>query len=122
MKIFLSFAFSLLLFFAITPSVQAQVTDASTVTPVTNEGATSAITTVPVKVKGVGCGSDIALIKANVEKLAGVEKCEVVKHGAITSFDITYNPQEAVLKDIHAAIEDTGCCKDADARPYKVKL
>lgn len=77
--------------------------------------------TVQVKVKGVGCSNDLRTISANVEKLAGVTKCETLKHGAVTTFEVTLDPSVTSAQKVHAAIEDTPGCGDPADRPYKVK-
>ena len=88
-----------------------------------NEIAASSDSTVitKVKVKGITCDMDLKMIAANVEKLNGVDKCETVKKGATTTFEIQFNPAHVTDKDIHAAIEGTGSCEDPSERPYKVK-
>ena len=82
----------------------------------------NAETTLTVKVKGVGCATDIKMIRDNVEKLDGVSKCEVVKKGATTSFNVTYVPELVKEESIHAAVEDTPGCENPNDRPYKVKI
>lgn len=79
-------------------------------------------TTIIVKVKGATCSNDLKLIETNVAKLKGVSKCNVGKKGAITSFNIQFDPKLVTRKKIHTAIEGTGSCENPDARPYKVKL
>lgn len=99
-----------------TASAQA---DASTAT---TEQVVSEIKTLDVKVKGVGCGKDLAAISKNVENLEGVSACKVVKKGATTVFQVFYNPSSVEAKAIHAAVEGTPGCSNPDARPYKVKI
>lgn len=105
MKIILSFGVALLLSIAATTNIQAQTAD----------------TTVTVKVKGITCGTDLNMIQTNIENLAGVNRCVVVKQGTVTSFDITYDPQAVTEQDINTTIEGTGSCKSPDDRLYKVK-
>jgi len=75
-----------------------------------------------IKVKGVGCMTDVKTISENVEKLDGVASCEIIKKGAVTSFSIKMNPALISEKEIHARIEDTPGCKNPDDRPYSVKI
>jgi copper chaperone CopZ len=77
--------------------------------------------TLLVKVKGVGCSSDLKSISNNVEKLDGVSACITKKQGATTTFEVKYNPVLVAEKDIYAAIENTAGCQAPDDRPYKVK-
>lgn len=78
-------------------------------------------TTITVKVKGVGCATDIQMIQAQVKKLNGVNACETVKTGATTSFEVIFNPDLVGKEGIVQAIEDTPGCENPEARPYKVK-
>ena len=105
MKSILFFVMTLLLCTAITPIVKAQTTD----------------TTITVKVKGIGCATDLKMVEANITKLEGIIECKVLKQGATTTFDVQFNTQLASSKDIYAAIEGTGGCENPDDRPYKVK-
>lgn len=77
---------------------------------------------IDVKVKGVTCTTDLKLIADNVEKLDGVTSCVTLKKGATTTLQVKMNPTLVTEKQIYTAIEDTACCKNPDARPYKVKL
>ena len=83
---------------------------------------TDAAKTLTVNVKGVACATDIKMIQENVEKLNGVSKCEVVKKGATTSFNVTYVANLVSEESIHAAVEDTPGCENPKDRPYKVKI
>lgn len=78
-------------------------------------------TTITIKVKGITCTTDYKMIQANVEKLEGVNKFEVGKQGATSTFVINYNPEVVSEEKIYAAIEGTGSCENPDERPYKVK-
>ena len=80
------------------------------------------VVTSTIKVKGVGCMTDLKMICTNVEKLKGVSSFKSTKQGAITTFEAKYDPALVTEKEIHAAIENTGECTNPDARPYKVKL
>lgn len=77
---------------------------------------------VVLKVKGVTCAMDLKTISANVEKLEGVSTCKPLKEGAISTFQVAYNPMKVSEKDIYAAIENTEGCENPADRPYKVKL
>jgi hypothetical protein len=79
------------------------------------------VTTMLVKVKGVGCDADIKSISGNVEKVGGVSRCKTVKKGATTTFEVTLVESIAKEEEIYAAIEGTPGCTDPNARPYKVK-
>ena len=74
-----------------------------------------------VKVKGITCSSDLKTISANVEKLKGVKSCKPGKTGPTTTFEIKYNADSISEKEVFAAIEGTGGCKNPNDRPYKVK-
>ncbi|GJM34341.1 MAG: hypothetical protein DHS20C18_33420 [Saprospiraceae bacterium] len=99
-------------------NAQSASTDQATSTEQTAEN----IKTLTVKVKGVGCSSDLKSISANVKKLEGVNSCESVKMGATSSFEVSYNSALVTEKQIHAAIEGTGGCQNPNDRPYKVKI
>lgn len=77
--------------------------------------------TLALKVKGVGCATDLKMITDNVEKLEGVTSCKVEKMGATTSLKVKMNPALVTEKQIQAAIETTGTCEDPNARQFKVK-
>lgn len=105
MKLLLHFILAVLICLVSDPAAQAQTTD----------------TAITVKVKGVGCATDIQMIQANVNKLKGVNTCETVKTGATTSFEVFFDPNIVQKAGIVEAIEDTPGCEDPDTRPYKVK-
>ncbi len=73
------------------------------------------------KVKGITCSSDLKTISGNVEKLKGVSTCKAGKTGATSTFEIEFNPALVTEEEIHAAIQNTGGCKNPNDRPYKVK-
>ncbi|MEM1327609.1 MAG: hypothetical protein AAGI23_16730 [Bacteroidota bacterium] len=75
-----------------------------------------------IKVKGVGCSRDIAAIAKNVKAIKGVSRCESKSKGAISKFEVQYDPALVTEKAIYAAIESTGGCENPNDRPYKVKL
>ncbi len=79
------------------------------------------VKTSTISVKGVTCSKDLTMISDNVEKLKGVDSCEVAKKGAISKLKVKFNPALVTEKEIHTAIEGTGSCKNPNARPYKVK-
>lgn len=76
---------------------------------------------ITVKVKGITCSSDLKTISANVEKLNGINACEVKKQGATSTFVVKYNSALVTEKEIYASIENTEGCKNPEDRPYKVK-
>lgn len=87
----------------------------------TTEQKNESIKTINVKVKGITCSLDLKTITDNIVKLVGINDCKTEKKGPISSFKITYNPVLVTEKEIHAAIENTGGCKNPNDRPYKVK-
>lgn len=93
---------------------------AQTSTTVTQQ--TVSLETTTVKVSGVGCSTDIRTISAKVRELEGVTACEAAKRGAVTRFEVSYNPDLVCLDDIRQAVEQTPGCKNPNARPYRVKL
>ena len=117
MKFFLSLAMTLFFVAVSSSCIQAQATTASA-----DEKVTMAESTLTVKVKGVGCATDIKMIQDNVKKLDGVSNCTVLKKGATTSFEVIYLAGKVDTEKIHAAIEDTPGCEDPKDRPYKVKI
>ena len=88
--------------------------------PAATQGSASG--TLQVKVKGVGCANDLKTLAETVTALNGVAKCTTLKRGAVTTFEIAYDPALVAATKIHAAIEDTPGCTAPDSRPYKVKL
>lgn len=87
----------------------------------TKENTTTTLKTISTKVKGITCSSDLKTIATNVTKLEGVNTCTTDKAGATTTFNIAYNPALISEKEINAAIQNTGGCKNPNDRPYKVK-
>jgi copper chaperone CopZ len=79
------------------------------------------VITATVKVKGITCSSDLKTIATNVEKLKGVKSCKPGKTGPTSTFEIRYTSSLVSEKEIYAAIEETGGCKNPADRPYKVK-
>jgi copper chaperone CopZ len=82
---------------------------------------TDSLKSTTVKVKGITCSTDVKTIAGNIEKLPGVQRCKADKPGAVTSFELSYNPARVSEKEIIAAIENTGGCENPNDRPYKVK-
>ena len=78
-------------------------------------------TTITIKVKGITCSTDYKMIESNLEKLGGVNRFQVIKKRATSTFSISFNPEKVSEKEIYAAIEETGSCENPDERPYKVK-
>jgi copper chaperone CopZ len=113
----MKFIKSLILVFALMAAIASTAFAQSTIT---NQQADSVITAT-VKVKGITCSADLKTIAANVEKLKGVKSCKPGKTGPTTTFEIKYNTELVSEKEVFAAIEATGGCKDPDDRPYKVK-
>ena len=114
MKLIKSF---LLAFAIITVSTNIGFSQSANTAQQVETGKTSTI-----NVKGVTCSKDVTMISDNVKKLKGVNSCEVVKKGATSKFKVKFDPALVTEKQIHTAIEGTACCKDPNARPYKVKL
>lgn len=77
--------------------------------------------TITLKVNGVGCSGDANRILANVEKQAGVTSCKIVKEGAVTKYEVVYNPALVTKKELYAAVENTDGCASQSEKPYKVK-
>lgn len=82
---------------------------------------TATLKTISTKVKGITCSSDVKTIAGNVTKLAGVNTCKAEKAGPTTTFNIVYDPKLISEKEINAAIQNTGGCKNPNDKPYKVK-
>lgn len=76
----------------------------------------------PIKVKGITCSKDVATISDNVKKMKGVSSCKLVKKGATSSFDVSFDSSLVSQEDIIKIIEDTPGCKNPKDRPYKVKI
>lgn len=80
------------------------------------------IKTISIRVKGVTCSSDLKTIAANVEKVNGVNRCQAVKEGPTSTFEVIFDSSVVTKKQIHSAIEATAGCKNPNDRPYKIKL
>ncbi len=114
MKFLKSFLFAVI---ALAASVNVAYSQTTTAVQTTDN-----TKTLTVKVKGVGCPTDMKMICTNVEKLEGISSFKSITQGATTTFEAKYNPALITEKEIHAAIEGTAGCTDPDSRPYKVKL
>ncbi len=113
MKYSLSIFFSICCMVLFTSNLSAQTETATTST---------SQTTISVKVTGVGCSTDIKTIATNVERMEGVSSCIAAKRGAVTRFDVSYNPDMVSEEDIHQKVQDTPGCKNPNDRPYRVKI
>jgi copper chaperone CopZ len=102
-------------FFVFAQSAKAQTNTITSTEKNTND------TTITIKVKGVTCSNDLKTLSNNVKELKGVKECKPGKAGAVSVFNITYNPLEVSTKEIYKAIENTGGCSNPKDRPYKVK-
>lgn len=79
-------------------------------------------TMVTVKVTGITCSGDLAMIANHVKKLNGVTSCKQVgKSSAVSSFEIQYDPSKTTYLSLIKAVEATPSCDYPDKRPYKVK-
>ena len=79
-------------------------------------------TTVTVKVTGITCNGDLAMIADHVKKLNGVTSCKQVgKASAASSFEIKYDPSKTTYLSLVKTVEATPSCDYPDKRPYKVK-
>lgn len=83
---------------------------------------TENITKSILKVKGATCTTDLGMIVANVKKLSGVTECEVLKHGAVTTLEVSYSTKETDLEKIQNAVLTTGTCENPNERRYQVKI
>ena len=100
----------------------ANVAQAQTAAPMpTAELSAAELTTLEVKVKGVGCAMDLKTLSEKVTALEGVASCETIKRGAVTTFEVKHNAARVDAKTIYAAIEGTAGCSNPNDRPYKVK-
>lgn len=77
--------------------------------------------TTTVKVKGITCSTDLAMISTNVMNINGVNMCQAGKQGPTSTFEISFNSLLVTEEDIFSAIENTGSCENPEERPYKVK-
>jgi len=83
---------------------------------------TEVIETTVLKVKGATCKTDLGMIVSNVQKLDGVKSCEVLKHGAVTTMEVSYDTNTTSLNKIQKAVLTTGTCENPDERRYQVKI
>lgn len=103
-------------FIAMTVSTQSVFSQATL-----SDQATANVKTATVKVKGITCASDLAMISENVEKVEGVSSCVAEKQGPTSTFEVKYNPAVITEEAIFAAIESTKSCKNPNVFPYKVR-
>ena len=81
------------------------------------------IRTVKLKVKGINCSADTKDIQREVSKLEGIVSCSLKgKPGAVTAFEVSYDPAKVSEKQILNAVEGTAGCSDPASRPYKGKI
>lgn len=113
MKNLLIFCF---LTFTFSASAQGESLSANT------EQTVAELTKAKVKVKGATCKTDLGIIVSNVEKIAGVAKCEILKHGAVTTLEVSYDSAKTDMAKVQETILNTGTCEDANARLYTVKI
>jgi len=78
--------------------------------------------TTVLKVKGATCKTDLGMIVSNIEKLDGVKSCEILKHGAVTTLEVSYDTSTTSLNKIQKAVLTTGTCENPDERRYQVKI
>lgn len=78
--------------------------------------------TTVLKVKGATCSKDLGMIVSNVQKLDGVKSCEVLKHGATTTLEVSYDTNATNLNKIQKTVLTTGTCENPDERRYQVKI
>jgi len=78
--------------------------------------------TTVLKVKGATCKTDLGMIVSNVQKLDGVKSCEVLKHGAVTTLEVSYDTNTTSLNKIQKTVLTTGTCENPDERRYQVKI
>lgn len=79
-------------------------------------------TTVTVKVTGITCNGDLAMIADHVKKVNGVTSCKQVgKASAASSFEIKYDPSKTTYLNLVKTVEATPSCDYPDKHPYKVK-
>lgn len=79
-------------------------------------------TTVTVKVTGITCNGDLAMIADHVKKVNGVTSCKPIgKASTASSFLINYDPTKTTYSSLVKTVEATPSCDYPDKRPYKVK-
>lgn len=79
-------------------------------------------TTVTIKVTGITCNGDLAMIADHVKKVGGVSDCKQVgKASTASSFEIRYDPSKTTYASLVKTVEATPSCDYPDKRPYKVK-
>lgn len=79
-------------------------------------------TTITIKVGGITCNGDLAMIADHVKKVNGVSSCKQIgKASTASSFEIKYDPFKTSYSSLVTTIEATPSCDYPDKRPYKVK-
>ena len=79
-------------------------------------------TTITIKVSGITCSGDLAIIVKRVKQEKGIADCTATtKAAAITAFQIKYDPAAIQYPQIVKAVQDAPSCDYPDQRPYKVK-
>lgn len=79
-------------------------------------------TTVTIRVTGITCKGDLAMIADHVKKMGGVSGCKQVgKASTASSFEIKYDPAKTTYLSLVKTVEATPSCDYPDKRPYKVK-
>lgn len=79
-------------------------------------------TTVTIRVTGITCNGDLAMIADHVKKVGGVNNFKQVgKASTASSFEIRYDPAKTTYSSLVKAVEATPSCDYPDKRPYKVK-
>ncbi|MEM0994329.1 MAG: hypothetical protein AAGI49_14915 [Bacteroidota bacterium] len=116
MKYLKIFSVSLFAFFLTTYLVNMQKTSNETAEEQTT------METITVKVKGVGCMTDVKTISNNVKKIQGVANCEIIEKDAITTFAVQMDTAIVTKEAVYTAIENTAGCKNPNDRPYSVKI
>ncbi|MGK0366451.1 MAG: outer membrane receptor for monomeric catechols [Saprospiraceae bacterium] len=98
----------------------AQTAQTASTTDATEQS--EVIETTVLKVKGATCKTDLGMIVSNVQKLDGVKSCEVLKHGAVTTLEVSYDTNTTSLSKIQKTVLTTGTCENPDERRYQVKI
>lgn len=87
-----------------------------------NGSKSTEIKTANIKVKGITCEGDLAIINNNVQKQKGVISCTSVgKAAPVSTFKITFKPAIIGIDSIYKVVENSPSCDFPDQKPYKVK-
>ncbi len=80
------------------------------------------VLTVRVKVGGIGCGGDMAIIKKKLINQEGIDEVTFTdKKGDASTFTVTYHSSIVTEKKIREVIESAPCCDNPNEFPYKAK-